>query len=177
MDKETVQKCENGKDWNKVGIISKMITDRQHYIVRVGDGVNFLASRENFWGFNKKEPGMKTRIKKLKNGDVLYFITSKKFGGNVIGIGEYTGTFYDREDEPLLLIHTKSNKEQGWDGDDEWKLQVHYRNLYLPKMIKINCIVSCASSLLSYRTFKDRINEDLPLHWNMFKKYGTCFKN
>lgn len=53
-------------------------------------------------------------------------MTSKPFGGKLIGMGEYI-CYYDRDDEPLIPIHTYSNSEQGWNGEELWNIQIHYK--------------------------------------------------
>lgn len=174
-EKDDRKWVKDGDKWRKIDETksSPQLPDKnQIWIIRVGDGKNFLVSKEPFWGMSKTN-GLKTRIEKMKAGDLLCFITSKPHGGKVIGMAEYTGIFYDREEEPLIMIHTKSNKDQGWDGPDKWIYQIYYRNLYHTNMANIKCIIQCASSFNSYETFKDRIDEDLWHHWKMFKKYGT----
>lgn len=47
----------------------------------------------------------------MKPGDILWFLTSKKYGGKIIGMSEYS-KFYDKNDELLIQINTTSNKEQ-----------------------------------------------------------------
>ena len=44
-------------------------------------------------------------MNKIQPGDILCFITSKPHGGRIIGMAEYTG-YYDREDEPLIQVHS-----------------------------------------------------------------------
>jgi hypothetical protein len=39
----------------------------------------------------------------MNRGDILWFMTSKKYGGKLIGMSEYC-EFYDRSDEPLHLL-------------------------------------------------------------------------
>jgi len=101
------------------------------WIIRVNDGENFRNSKFPFWGVKRGKGGcIKTIVKKIKNGDILCFMTSKKYGGKIIGMSEYRG-FYDRVDEPLIQLHTKTNEEQNWKGDEEWDIQIHYCNLYI----------------------------------------------
>ena len=71
-------------------------------------------------------------------------MTSKEFGGKLIGMAEYSG-FYDRNDEPLLHINTKTNKEQGWKGDEDWDIQIHYFNLYITEKQNITACIQCSS--------------------------------
>ena len=114
---------------------------------------------------------MKTVITKIKQGDILWFLTSKNFGGRFIGMGEYCG-FYDRIDEPLLHINTKTNEEQGWKGDDCWDIQIHYCNLYITEKQNITACIQCGGIILEYETFKDKINGNLYEHYKNFKFYS-----
>ena len=98
----------------------------QYWLIRVGDGENLRNSNYPFWGVKQRFKG---NVKKMKHGDVLLFITSKQGdeSGKVIAMGEYT-EYYDRHDEPLLQIHTKTNVEQNWKGSEDWSIQIHYKN-------------------------------------------------
>ena len=144
----------------------------KHWILRVNDGDNFRNSNYSFWGVKQGRCGsMKTVITKIKQGDILWFLTSKNFGGRFIGMGEYCG-FYDRNDEPLLHINTKTNEEQGWKGDDCWDIQIHYCNLYITEKQNITACIQCGGIILEYETFKDKINGNLYEHYKNFKFYS-----
>ncbi len=144
----------------------------KHWILRVNDGNNFRNSNYPFWGVKRGKGGcMKTIISKIKQGDILWFLTSKNFGGRFIGMGEYCG-FYDRIDEPLLHINTKTNKEQGWKGDDDWDIQIHYRDLYITEKQNITACIQCGGIILDYETFKCKIDGDLYEHYKNFKFYS-----
>ena len=107
---------------------------------------------------------------KFKEGDILWFLTSKSFGGKIIGMSEYT-CYYDRKSEPLISIHTYSNKEQNWVGGGDWSIQIHYKNLYLTEKQNLEAIVQCGGNILEYETFKNRGLPDLYKHYEMFKFY------
>ena len=99
-------------------------------MIRVGDGDNFKNStRHCTWGF-KKSGGQLGKVKKIKAGDLLCFSTSNKHagGGYIIGIGVFVES-YDRDDEPLIKINTKTNDELGWSGTENWAIQIKYKNL------------------------------------------------
>ena len=57
---------------------------------------------------------------------------------------------FDKDDEPLVEINTQSNLKQNWVGNDNWKLQVNYKNLYNTEKQKIQCIIQCAAIILNY---------------------------
>ena len=143
-----------------------------HWIFRVNNGDNFRNSIYPFWGVKRGKNGcMKTIITKIKPGDILWFMTSKAFGGKIIGMSEYCG-FYDRNDEPLIHINTKTNEEQGWKGDECWDIQIHYVNLYITEKQNITACIQCGSNILEYETFKDKISGDLYEHYKNYKFYS-----
>ena len=143
-----------------------------YWLIRVGDGNNFKNSKYPIWGVKRGKNGcIKSVVEKFKPGDILFFITNKDNGGKVIAIAEYT-KFYDRKDESLIKINTVTNKEQNWKGNEAWDIQIHYKNLYNSERQNIEICVQCAATILEYKTFKDRIKENLNKHYNNFKKYG-----
>ncbi len=143
-----------------------------HKIFRVGNGENLKNSKYPFWGVKRGKNGfMRTMVEKLTPGDIIWFMTSKPYGGKIIGMAEYTG-FYDRNDEPLLPINTKTNEEQNWVGDEKWDIQLHYRNLYNTERQNITGCIPCAAVILDYDTFREKINGDLYHHYKNFKFYA-----
>ena len=142
---------------------------RRHKLVRVRDGENFRNSIYPCWaikrGYNDCN---KTIVKKYNVGDILWFITSKPYGGKIIGMGEYCG-FYDRCDEPLLKINTISNDEQNWKGDEEWDIQIHYCNLYNTERYNFTACIQCAANIMEYHTFKDKT--PAPINVNLYDEY------
>ena len=84
--------------------------EKKHWLIRVHDGENFRNSKYPFWGV--KSFCNKTIIDtKFERGDILWFMTSKPYGGKLIGMSEYT-CYYDRDNEPLIPLYTCSNREQ-----------------------------------------------------------------
>ena len=104
--------------------------ESKHWLIRVKDGENFRNSKYPFGSKRGNHGCIKTVVNKIKKGDILWFMTSKKYGGKFIGMSEYT-YYYDREDEPLIRMNTYLNKEQNWKGEDNWDIQIHYENLYI----------------------------------------------
>ena len=147
-------------------------SEPKHWLIRVQNGDNFRNSKYPFWGVKKGKGGsIKTIVNKIKKGDILWFMTSKPFGGKLIAMSEYT-CYYDRDDEPLIPIHTYSNSEQGWKGEELWNMQIHYKNLYITEKQNIKAVIRCGGIILEYETFKDRGLPDLYNHYNMFKFYA-----
>ena len=142
---------------------------KNNWLIRVGDGDNFRNSKFPFWGV-KSKCNKSIIHNKFKKGDILWFMTSKKYGGKLIGMAEYT-EYYDRDIELLIQIHTYSNKEQNWKGDENWSIQIHYNNLYDIEKQNIDAIVQCAATILNYETFKDTGLPDLYTHYNNYIYY------
>ena len=149
-----------------------MNSQKQHWIIRVNDGENFRNSKYPFWGVKRGNNGcMKTIVTKMKRGDIIWFMTSKPYGGKLIGMSEYIG-FYDRNDEPLLQINTRTNEEQNWKGGEAWDIQIHYYRLYLTERQNITACIQCAGNILQYETFKDKVDGDLYEHYKGFSFYA-----
>ena len=145
---------------------------QNHWIIRVADGENFKNSKFLFWGVKQGRNGcIKTIVKKINKGDILWFMTSKIYGGKLIGMSEYIN-FYDREDEPLININTLSNEEQNWKGTEQWDIQIHYTNLYNTEKQNINACLQCGGIILEYIKFKEKIKDNLIEHYKNFKFYA-----
>ena len=143
-----------------------------HWLIRVKDGKNFKNSVYPFWDMKRGHNGcIKTIVGKIKKGDILWFFTSKQNGGIIIGMAEFTH-FFDRSDEPLIKIRTISNVEQGWDDETVSDLQIYYTNLYNTEKQKIKVCLQHSATLFNYKTMKDKIQDDLVLHYNNFKFYA-----
>jgi len=144
---------------------------QRHWLIRVQDGENLRNSKYPFWGVKRGPHNcIKTIVNKIKPGDILWFMTSKPFGGKLIGMCEYT-CYYDRNDEQLISIHTYSNAEQNWKGDGNWDIQIHYKNLYITEKQDIKAIIQCSAIILAYETFKHKL-PDLYDHYRNFKYYS-----
>lgn len=149
-----------------------MNVEKKHWLIRVNDGTNFCNSKFPFWGVKRGKGGcIKTIVMKIQKGDILWFMTSKKYGGKIIAMSEYCG-FYDRDEEPLIQINTKTNEEQNWKGDEKWDIQIHYCNLYTTERQSITGCIQCGGVILEYDTFKDKINRDLYNDYVNFKFYA-----
>jgi hypothetical protein len=139
-----------------------------HFLVRIGDGKNFYNSKNPFWGMKKGGLGI---AKKMKTGDIIWFMVNKKNGGKAIAVAEYTGELYNRKDESLIPIHTLTNEQQGWIGDDPWDIQIHYRNLYMIKHAEIKICLAGSWSIMYYSSMKDKIVDDFPECFKNIKRY------
>ena len=145
----------------------------QHWIIRVGDGQNFKNSKKPIWGINRgPNNNIKSTIQnKLTEGDLLWFLTPEQYGKKIIGMAEYTH-YYDSEEEPLIKLNTYTNEELGWDGEQKWDIQIHYKNLYETEEQNISFTVHNPRSIIDYNTHFRDIEENLQEHYNNYKKYA-----
>ena len=142
-----------------------------HWIIRVGDGENFRNSKYPIWGLKKGNGSVEGIVKKIKRGDILWFLTSKKYGGILIGMAKFID-YNNRKNEPLVNINTVSNKDQNWKGDEEWDIQIKYGNLYEIEKQEIKLCIQCSAIIMNYKNFKSKIDEDLNMHYRNFLFYS-----
>ena len=148
-----------------------------HWIIRVNDGENFRNSRYPFWGVSEGRGGSnKTIVGKFKPGDKLWFLTPKKFGGKLIGMAEYV-SFHDRKTEPLIQIDSISNKDQNWKGNDDWDIQINYKNLYNTEKQDIRACIQCAATIMKYTSVISKIKDNLYEHSKNFQFYAEPKNN
>ena len=153
--------------------------NRRHHIIRIGDGINFEKSKVNVWGMvrGKRDCIKGFILNQVKIGDILWFCTNKNNGGKAIGMAEYI-CMYDRMDEKLININTYTNDDMGWDGDGEWDIQIHYKNVYNTKDQNINVILRGPSPIITYDQRKPNHKniENLYKHYDGYKFYGKIDK-
>ena len=173
---ETIEKLSKIYNFDKSDALLKLNIKekpkRKIWLIRAGDGENLKNSKNPFWGVKRgRNNATKTIVNNFSCGDIICFITSKKYGGKVIGMCEYTEYYY-RNDEPCLSINTYTNTEQNWVGDDDWDIQIHYKNFYVTEKQNIEIIIQCAATIMNYQTFISKINIDLEYHYDNFKYYS-----
>ncbi len=139
-----------------------------HFIIRVEDGVNFKNSKKPMWGV---KAGLKGIVSKMKQGDILWFITNKKNNNLLVGMAEFV-EMHDRRDEKLVHVNTFTNEEMGWHGDTNWCIQIHYKNLYLTEYHNIQIPLKCQTTIRYYKNCVDKIDENLYEHFVGFKNYA-----
>jgi len=147
----------------------------KHWLIRVGDGINFIKSAYAVWGVKRGRGGcIKSMVQKFQKDDVLWFFTRKNCGGKFIGMAEYTYMF-DRDDEKLIQINTLTNSEQNWIGDGDWSIQIHYKNLFIVFLKqKIPVCIQNPGIIFNYENFNNSVEGNLHEHYSCFKGYGTC---
>ena len=143
---------------------------QKHWIIRVNDGKNFKNSTLPFWGVKSGNNGsIKTVVSKINKGDVLWFLTSKKYGSKMIGMAEYSN-FTEIKPEEI----TKNNEEQKWEGNEAWNLQLHYCKLINTEEYMIHACIQCCGTILEYDTFKTSVTKDLYEEYKLHSKPTEC---
>ncbi len=152
------------------------MNSKTHWIIRVKDGINFENSKYPFWGLKRC---WKFYVQQIKSGDILWFLTNKTSGGQIIGMAEFT-EFYDRKDEPLVKINTCNNEEQFWIGGEKWDLQIHFINFYDTKNKEfLKAVIHHRSTIIQYDTVKNNSKDNLPdleVHYNNLTLYAEKSK-
>ncbi len=99
----------------------------ENWILRIGDANNFIRSSNfNIWGIkshdiNNKEIN-KTFINKAKKGDRLWFIKAHS-NGLIFAFAIFEFNKKRESDNDI------SYEELGWEGGENWDIEVHYSNL------------------------------------------------
>ena len=137
------------------------------WILRVGDGKNFLeSSKFKIWSLNSNTPYGKYFVKNVKQGDRLWFIKSKS-KGKIIGVATYN-SYNSRILGPLIRV-TLTNEELGWtrEGlDYTANTEIHYINLYNTN----DCDLSL--DIKGPLTIRKNIEFDLETEYNNIVKYS-----
>ena len=100
---------------------------RNNWLIKVRDGIDFMNSTKNIWGFHIR---MKDKVLRMKQGDILIFYKNKCDGGEILAFATYVKHF-DVNDERILNVNIHTNKELGFSyikESDTYGLQIHYEN-------------------------------------------------
>jgi hypothetical protein len=140
-----------------------------HYIIRVGDGVNFInSSKYNCWGLNSNNNNVKYLIKHIKENDILWFIKNKT-NGLVIAVSKYT-TNEKRILGPLINI-SKTNEELGWNNIENIDIMIYYDNLY--NISRCNILINLKGQNTIYKYSDNKFNIDLKKEYDNIIKYSN----
>jgi hypothetical protein len=142
-----------------------MTTD---WILRIGDGHNFMnSSRYKIWGIQSTHSFGKHFLKNVKQGDRLWFVTSKS-NGKLFAVATYR-THIERIIGPLFDI-TKTDKELGWIGNN-WKsdTEIHYTDLYGLS----NCeLLTHIKGTTTIRKYDNKCLVNLPVEYSYIIRYS-----
>tara|TARA_Y100000389_G_C17213008_1_gene389452 strand:- start:235 stop:714 length:480 start_codon:yes stop_codon:yes gene_type:complete len=100
-----------------------------HWLLRIGNGNHFNNSSSKYiWGINSKHSCSKSFINKVKDGDILWFVTGGS-GGHLVAMATYK-SMNNRIIGPLIN-HSFTNADLGWtEKEGDWDMEIHYKNLY-----------------------------------------------
>jgi len=150
---------------------TKHVTNKSvtHWLLRIGNGIHFNNSSSKFiWGINSKHSCSKSFIKKVKEGDILWFVTGKS-GGHLVAMAKYK-----RMDNRIigpLINHSFTNEELGWtELEGEWDMEIHYINLY---NISTCELYSGIRGPLSIRKYNDKCKVNLLDEYINILKYSA----
>jgi len=144
-----------------------------HWLLRVGDGVHFTRSQRYMcWGVNSKHTWVRNFLRRVRPGDVLWFIKSKS-EGTAIGVATYIKQNV-RITGPLIAL-TPTNEELGWTNvEGDWDIEIHYRDLYNIGDVGIRTNIK---SPLVIRLFNpEKVSIDLPTEHAGIVRYSHATK-
>jgi hypothetical protein len=159
-------------------IKSNTYNKKNNWIIRISNGHNFVnSSSYKVWGgtllnkeTNKINSSFSNFVNNVKDGDILWFITSNSY--------KYTGIIFacatfkknvKRELGPLISI-TPGNDIYGWDGV-EGDIEIHYTNLYDLHNIN-NPVIHKIRGNSSYRNYDNKSCS----HLNLIDDYTNIVK-
>ena len=146
-----------------------IMNEPTHYIIRVGDGINFTnSSRYNCWGLNSNNNNVKYLMKHIKENDILWFIKNKT-NGQVIAVSKYT-TNEKRILGPLINI-SKTNEELGWNNIENIDIMIYYDNLY--NISRCNIFINLKGQNSIYKYSDNKFNIDLKKEYYNIIKYSN----
>jgi len=137
-----------------------------HWLIRVGDGKNFLAGAKfDIWGVNSNGTTVKCLLKNVKQGDILWFVKSSS-KGLLIAVATY-----ERHNVRVigpLITTTNTNKELGWVGDGNWDTEIHYSKLYNLEEYNLLTDIKGAATI---RRYNDKCKVNLPQEYGAIVRY------
>lgn len=145
----------------------------EHWLLRVGDGEHFLASRRfRRWGVDSSHTNwVPNFMREVKPGDVLWFVRSGT-GGRVIGVATFVRCCA-RELGPLVSV-TPTNEDLGWTKTEGgWDTEVHYTDLY--DVTECNILTHIKSPLVGRKFNPSKCAVDLPREYENIVKYSKSF--
>jgi len=140
-----------------------------HFLLHIGDGIHFKSSsRLCIWGISSTHSVVKGFIKRVKEGDILWFVKSKS-NGQLVAVATFT-TKRERVLGPILEL-TPSNEELGWTTTrGKWDTEVHYKDLYNLSMCKLYSEIKGAATI---RRYNEKCKIDLPTEYERIVRYSN----
>ena len=145
----------------------------KHYILRVGNGENFINGNTRcLWAVKDSH---KSFLENVKQGDKLWFIRSKTpedtYSGKIIAVANFE---YKNERilGPLISL-TPTNKELVWDNKGDFcNIEIHYTNLYNLSAINLYTGQKGQTTVCMYDNIKSKLLVDLIDEYEKIAKYS-----
>jgi len=146
----------------------------QHFILRVGDGLNFRNSSKMFiWAVKSRN---KTFLLRVKKGDKLWFIQNKSKDdtqvGKIIAVADFMS--HNKRDIGPLISITLSNDELGWNDGDKYDVEIHYSNLYNLTDCELYSGYHNQNTIWDYDNVKSKFTVDLILEYDYICRYSKA---
>lgn len=150
-----------------------------NFILRIGDGKHFNASSsKSIWGINTiKSTHGKWFVSRVKEGDLLWFVTGKS-NGLIVAVATFT-SIQPRVLGPLLAL-TLTNSELGWDkSEGEWDTEVHYKDLYNLTDCKLFSEIKSTTTIREFNHIGDKsqCKIDLITEYQYIVRYSKVRKS
>lgn len=135
------------------------MTINNHYILRVGNGENFINGNTRcLWAVKDSH---KSFLEKVKKGDKLWFIRSKTpedtHSGKIIAVADFE--YKNERIVGPLVSFTPSNEELNWTGSEGGfcNIEIHYTNLYNLTALKLYSGQRGQCVVVNYNNIKEKL--------------------
>ena len=146
----------------------------KHYILRVGDGNNFInSSNVSIWAVNSR---YRSFITNVTEGDKLWFVKNRVegqiFNGKIIAVADFVSK-NERIIGPLIAI-TPTNNELNWDNRGGFcDIEIHYNNLYNLSDYELFTGQNNQTTISDYDNIKHNLIVDLDVEYKYILKYSN----
>lgn len=146
----------------------------KHYILRVGDGNNFInSSNVSIWAVNSR---YRSFITNVKEGDKLWFVKNRVegqiFNGKIIAVADFVSK-NERIIGPLITL-TPTNSELNWDDIGGFcAIEIHYNNLYNLSECELFTGQNNQTTICDYDNIKHNLIVDLDVEYKYILKYSN----
>jgi hypothetical protein len=137
----------------------------RHWILRIGDAINFInSSKYKLWCIKSRN---KQFINNVKPNDILWFI---KNGGQIIAMATYK--YHNKREFGELINISLTDEELGFKNKnyDNWDIEVYYSNLYNLSNIEMYSYYQIRNTICEY--YKYNISFDLEMEYKNIIKYS-----
>lgn len=143
-----------------------------HFTLHVGDGENFIKGQKfSLWAIRSKN---KKFLKKVRKGDILWFIRGKRAGdihlGKVIAMAVFES--YNKRELGPLINTTMDNYDLGWSEKGGFcDIEIHYSNMYNLSQSSLFTGQKRGNVVCDYDNIKDKLLVNLRMEYESIVKY------